>query len=99
MCCPRPDTVDNEKLYHDALCTLNDNPAHGMASPSLFGSSGMLLLESSPHLSSIFFLFRIETSEIPLFWLKQSNTNAQLPPRCRTTGYTFSVSLLNIETY
>ncbi|KAM0810542.1 hypothetical protein AB5N19_10891 [Seiridium cardinale] len=29
------------RLYHDSLCTLNDNPAHGMSSPSLFGSSGV----------------------------------------------------------
>ncbi|KAK1973520.1 hypothetical protein LZ30DRAFT_610530 [Colletotrichum cereale] len=29
------------KLYHDALCTLNDHPAHGMASPPLLGSSGV----------------------------------------------------------
>ncbi|KAK2031658.1 hypothetical protein LX32DRAFT_556817 [Colletotrichum zoysiae] len=29
------------RLYHDALCTLNDNPAYGMASPSLLGSSGV----------------------------------------------------------
>lgn len=29
------------RLYHDSLCTLNDNPAHGMVSPSLLGSSGV----------------------------------------------------------
>ncbi|CAI0654728.1 unnamed protein product [Colletotrichum noveboracense] len=29
------------RLYHDALCTLNDNPAHGVASPPLLGSSGV----------------------------------------------------------
>lgn len=33
--------ANHEKLYHDALCTLNDNPAHGVASPPLLGSSGV----------------------------------------------------------
>ncbi|KAK1989710.1 phospholipase D/nuclease [Colletotrichum falcatum] len=32
------------RLYHDTLCTLNDNPAYGMASPSLLGSSGVVPL-------------------------------------------------------
>ncbi|KAI0103621.1 hypothetical protein GGR51DRAFT_523871 [Nemania sp. FL0031] len=28
------------RLYHDALCTLNDDPGRGMVSPCLMGSSG-----------------------------------------------------------
>ncbi|CAJ2512434.1 Uu.00g054490.m01.CDS01 [Anthostomella pinea] len=32
------------RVYHDALCTLEHNPAHGMASPSLMGSSGTMPL-------------------------------------------------------
>ncbi|KAI1502402.1 hypothetical protein F5X99DRAFT_408132 [Biscogniauxia marginata] len=32
------------RMYHDALCTLNDNPAYGMVSPSLMGSTGTMPL-------------------------------------------------------
>ncbi|KAI0433610.1 hypothetical protein F5Y09DRAFT_52337 [Xylaria sp. FL1042] len=32
------------KLYHDALCTLDDNPERGVVSPCLMGSSGILPL-------------------------------------------------------
>jgi hypothetical protein len=32
------------KIYHDVLCTLNDDPKAGMVSPSLMGSSGVLPL-------------------------------------------------------
>ncbi|KAI1209856.1 IQ calmodulin-binding motif protein [Annulohypoxylon truncatum] len=32
------------RMYHDALCTLNDDLANGMVSPSLMGSSGTMPL-------------------------------------------------------
>ncbi|KAI1280005.1 hypothetical protein F5Y07DRAFT_405617 [Xylaria sp. FL0933] len=32
------------RLYHDALCTLEDNPARGVVSPCLMGSNGMVPL-------------------------------------------------------
>ncbi|KAI0132618.1 hypothetical protein BJ170DRAFT_255175 [Xylariales sp. AK1849] len=32
------------RLYHDTLCTLNENPTHGMVSPSLLGSTGVVPL-------------------------------------------------------
>ncbi|KAI8624312.1 phospholipase D/nuclease [Xylariaceae sp. FL1651] len=32
------------RIYHDALCTLNDDPGRGMISPSLMGSSGTMPL-------------------------------------------------------
>ncbi|KAI0404158.1 phospholipase D/nuclease [Xylaria palmicola] len=32
------------RLYHDALCTLNDDPKHGVVSPCLIGSSGTVPL-------------------------------------------------------
>ncbi|KAK0715242.1 hypothetical protein B0H67DRAFT_237017 [Lasiosphaeris hirsuta] len=32
------------KIYHDALCTLEDDPLHGMVSPSLMGSCGVVPL-------------------------------------------------------
>ncbi|KAK0659484.1 hypothetical protein QBC41DRAFT_287008 [Cercophora samala] len=32
------------KIYHDALCTLNEDPSRGMVSPSLMGSSGTIPL-------------------------------------------------------
>ncbi|KAI3322071.1 phospholipase D/nuclease [Xylariaceae sp. AK1471] len=32
------------RLYHDALCTLDDDPRRGMVSPSLMGSSGTVPL-------------------------------------------------------
>ncbi|KAK3318867.1 hypothetical protein B0H66DRAFT_582359 [Apodospora peruviana] len=32
------------KIYHDALCTLEENPLHAMVSPSLMGSCGVVPL-------------------------------------------------------
>ncbi|KAK0636479.1 hypothetical protein B0T17DRAFT_605208 [Bombardia bombarda] len=32
------------RIYHDALCTLEENPLHAMASPSLMGSCGVVPL-------------------------------------------------------
>ncbi len=32
------------QIYHDALCTLEENPMHAMVSPPLMGSCGVVPL-------------------------------------------------------
>ncbi|KAK4651932.1 hypothetical protein QC762_606880 [Podospora pseudocomata] len=47
MCGRWGDTKPSElflKIYHDALCTLNEDPSRGMVSPSLMGSHGTIPL-------------------------------------------------------